>query len=63
MKSVWVICPDNHSEGLSEPIVACLDVATADETMDVLLRGAGGYRSFKLIEVLVFPSGSASIGG
>jgi hypothetical protein len=58
LQSVWVICPDNFSEGLGEPVAVCLDESSASEAMEFLKRAVDGYRSFRLMEVPVFP-GSA----
>lgn len=54
---IYVISPDYHTEGLSEPIAAFADRQSADAAMKLLSTAAVSY---KLSVVPVYPGGFAA---
>lgn len=51
---VWVICLDNHSQGLAAPFIAFPDEANATNMLVALNHS--GIVSYKLIKVPVWPT-------
>jgi len=49
----WVICPDNHTEGLSEPIAAFTRESEARAAMQLL---DSAYQSYRLCKVPLWSS-------
>jgi hypothetical protein len=47
-KVVWLIMPDNSSEGLGEPIVAYANEARANEAMELLGHTASRFKLVSL---------------
>ena len=48
---VWLIVPDNHTEGLGEPVAAYRNKLDADRAMELL---AHTHRAFKVVELSVW---------
>ena len=53
IEAIYVICQNNYSKGIGEPLAAYLDEATAKAAQTLMSKI--GYCSFRLIRVPVWP--------